>query len=124
MKTMQRQRGMTGVGWMLVFALIVFFTFVGIKIMPIYMDSFTVGSVLSDLEKEAGIGSKTPAQIMSTIMKRLDINMIEEVGRDNISIDRSGTFLNVEIDYEVRRNFMGNIDVVLSFTKKAEIPIR
>jgi len=121
MKTMQQQKGMTGVGWVLVFLLIAFFTLIGVKIVPIYMSSMSVGSILSDLEDEPGMSSKSPAEILDTVLKRLDINMISDVGRDDIYLDHSGDTTTVEISYEVRRKFIGNIDVVLSFDKKAEI---
>jgi len=121
MKTMQQQKGMTGVGWILVFLLIAFFTLIAVKIAPIYMSSMSVGSMLSDLEDEPDMRSKTPAEILDTVLKRLDINMITDVGRDDIYIDHTGDTTTVEIAYEVRRKFLGNIDVVLSFDKKAEI---
>jgi hypothetical protein len=67
MKSIHRQRGMTPIGWILVFLLIAFFTLIALKLVPIYLDSFTVGSVISDLKKEPGIAAKTPREVLSII---------------------------------------------------------
>ncbi|MDY6979152.1 MAG: DUF4845 domain-containing protein [Pseudomonadota bacterium] len=122
MTNMQYQKGMTGLGWMLVLALIAFFTLVGLKVIPVYMNSFTVGSILSDMEDEPGIGSKTPAEILETLGKRLKINMINDIGHDEIYLESGKNMYYIDVEYEVRRDFIGNIDLVLSFSKSAEIP--
>jgi len=60
MKSIPRQQGMTSIGWILVFLLIAFFTFITLKIVPIYLDSFKAVSILEDLEKDPTTGSKSP----------------------------------------------------------------
>jgi hypothetical protein len=121
MNSPQYQKGMTGLGWVMVFFLIAFFTLIILRLFPAYMDSFKVGSIVSDIREEQGIGSKTPAEIRTMIMRRFDINMVTDVGRDDIYIERRGGMLVIEVDYEVRRKMLGNIDVVISFNKSAEV---
>lgn len=122
MYTMRYQKGMTGIGWILTLVLIAFFALIAMKIVPIYMTSFTVSSILSDVEQEPDMGSKTPGEILQTIGKRFRVNMVKDVSRDNIYIDSTKNEIIVEIEYEVRRNFIGNVDLVLSFNKQANIP--
>ena len=122
MQNVRRQKGMTGIGWIIVFLLIAFFTLVGVKVLPIYISSMTVSSVLSDMEQEYGMGSKTPGEIIRTFSKRMQVNNISDVTHENVYIERSGNVMLVEVDYEVRRNFIGNMDIVVKFSKTAEIP--
>ena len=65
----------------------------------------------------------TPAEIERMVLKRLDINMVTDVKRDDISVTKTGNSITVEINYEVRQHMFGNIDVVVSFDKRAEIPL-
>lgn len=124
MKSIHRQRGMTPIGWILVFLLIAFFVLIALKLVPIYLDSFTVGSVLSDLKKEPGIATMSPGQVEATIRKRLDINMVKGLSADDIYIEKVGDTLNINAEYEVRENLMGNVDLVVSFDKSVEVTAR
>jgi hypothetical protein len=124
MKSIHRQRGMTPIGWILVFLLIAFFTLIALKLVPIYLDSFTVGSVISDLKKEPGIAAKTPREVLSMIEKRLDINMVKGVKADDIFIEKVGDSMTISAEYEVRENLMGNVDLVVSFNKSVEVTAR
>jgi hypothetical protein len=124
MKSIHRQRGMTPIGWILVFLLIAFFTLIALKLVPIYLDSFTIGSVISDLKKEPGIGSKSSREILSTIEKRLDINMVKGITADDILIEKAGDAMTISTEYEVRENILGNVDVVVSFNKSVEVSAR
>jgi len=124
MRSIQRQRGMTAIGWLLVIAMIVFFMFIGIKLMPAYIDQFNVSSVLSSLEDEAATGSMSPGEITGTIMKRLDINMVKDVQADDIYITQAGNIRIIEVDYEVQRKLFANVDILIRFSNKAEVPLR
>ena len=124
MKSIHRQRGMTPIGWILVFLLIAFFALIALKLIPIYLDSFTVGSIMSDLKKEPGISAKSPQEVMSMINKRLDINMVKGLTADDIYIEKIGDTMSISAEYEVRENLMGNVDVVVSFNKSVEVSAR
>ena len=124
MKSIHHQRGMTPIGWILVFLLIAFFTLITLKLVPIYIDSFTIGSVISDLKKEPGIGSKSPREVLATIEKRLDINMVKGVTADDIIVEKVGDTMSISAEYEVRENILGNVDVVVSFNKSVEVSAR
>lgn len=121
MNSIRQQQGATALGWLLILALIAFFALVALKIIPVYMNAFTVGSVLSNMEDEPGMGSKSPAEILSTLDKRLSINMIKDISRDDIYIDSGKDVIVLELEYEVRRSFMGNIDLVMHFNQRADI---
>jgi len=117
----RKQRGMTAIGWVLVLLLIGFFALIGLNLAPIYIDSFSVGSILSELKQEPGVGAMSPAEISKTIVKRLDINSVYSVTRDDIYIDRGRGETIIAIEYEVRKGLMGNIDLVVSFDKSVTV---
>ena len=125
MKSLQRQQGMTTIGWILTFLLIAFFTLIALKIVPIYIDSFKAVSILEDMEKDAyEVGAMSPGEIVRTLQKRLSINMVQGVTSDDIYVERNGDSMTIGLDYEVRRNLLGNLDVVVSFETSIEVPVR
>ncbi len=124
MKSIHRQRGMTPIGWVLVFLLIAFFALIALKLVPIYLQSFSVGSVISDLKDEPGIGAMTSREITSLVTKRLDVNMVTGVNAEDIYVERLGSTKKIIADYEVREGMLGNVDVVVSFKKSVEVPAR
>lgn len=124
MKLASQQRGMTGIGWLLMIAVIIFVVLIAIKILPVYIDHFNVSSVLSSLENEPGISTMTGGEVTNMLMKRLDINIVKDVTRDDIYISQQNQVRLIEIEYQVQRKLVGNIDVLIHFNDKIEVPIR
>jgi hypothetical protein len=122
MKQVGKQKGMTAIGWVFAFALIAIVTLVTLKLLPIYLDGFSVKSSLASLENEHNIGKMSPLKIKSMLLKRLDINMVTDVTKDDIYIDRSNGAMTIEVDYEVREKLIGNLDVVVMFNSSIEVP--
>jgi len=106
------------------FLLIAFFTLIALKLVPIYLDSFTIGSVISDLGKEPGLAAKTPREVATMIERRLDINMVKGLTADDIIIDKVGDTMTISAEYEVREKMVGNVDVIVSFNKSVEVTAR
>ena len=122
MYSIHKQKGMTAIGWVLVFMLIAIATLFTLKLLPIYLDGFAVKSSLESLKEQHNVNKMSPARIKQTILKRLDINMVTDVSKDDIYIEKDKSGTSVEIDYEVRDNLVGNLDIVVSFDYTVDIP--
>jgi hypothetical protein len=121
-KTGQKQKGMTGISIAVLLVLFGFIALIGLKLFPVYMESFKVNSALDSLEKEAGVAKKPSGAVVTLLMKRLDIDDVESVTRQEISIERSTTGMTVYVDYEVEKHLFSNISLLVVFEKSAEIP--
>jgi len=122
MKSIRQQNGLGAIGWLSVLALIAVCALLFLKIVPTYINSMTIGSILSDMAEDPDMGSRSPGELMVTLTKRLNVNSITDVGRDEVYIERGAKSTVIELDYEVRKDLVGNIDIVLSFNKRVEIP--
>lgn len=122
MKSIQQQKGMGALGWIAVLALIAFTSLLVLKLAPVYMNSLTINSILSGMEEDQELGSKSPGEIKTTLFKRINVNRITDVALDEVFIEQTKDNIVVEVDYEVRNKLIANIDFVISFHKKAEIP--
>lgn len=119
-----KQNGMTAIGWMLVLLLVGFVAFFFLKLLPIYIDGFKVGDAVNSFKSDYGIADKSPAEIEKLLLRRLDINMVTDVKRDDISVTKSGNILTIEVAYNVRTHLFANVDLIVSFDKRADIPER
>jgi hypothetical protein len=122
MRNTQNQRGMTAIGWLIVLVLVLFFAIVLMKLVPVYIDGYKVYSSLESLEADDSAHGKSPLELRKLLMKRLDINMVTDVGKDDISFSRDRNGTRVEVDYEARRQLFGNMYVVIVFNKAVVVP--
>jgi hypothetical protein len=117
----KKQRGMTGLGWLLVIFLICFFSFVGITLFPVYMENYSIKSVVEAVKQEPNVAKKSTSQIRTMIRKRLIINSIRDLKKEHIIIKKFAGNLTVKIEYEVRKPLFGNLDVVMAFKDEFEM---
>ena len=120
----KKQRGMTGIGWLTVIFLICFFAFVGITLFPVYMENFSIKSIVEDVKKEPNVNKKSTGEVRTMINKRLTINGIRGLKKEHITIKKFAGVLSVKIEYEVRKPLFGNLDVVMSFKDELEMEAR
>ena len=121
MKRLDRQRGMTGLGWLTVLALIGFFAMLILKLAPVYMEHYSIKTVLASLKEEPLITQKSVRDVRRLLQKRLTVNGVYELPRDAVRIKKSNGVMRVRIVYEVRKHMAGNVDAVISFDDKVEL---
>ncbi len=121
---LKKQRGMTGLGWLMVIFLICFFAFIGIKLFPVYMENYSIKNIVKAVKQEPNIAKKSSGAVRTMIRKRLIINSIRDLKNENIIIKKFAGVLSVKIEYEVRKPLFGNLDVVMSFKDEFELTAR
>ncbi|CAI8776386.1 DUF4845 domain-containing protein [Methylocaldum szegediense] len=115
------QNGLTLIGFLWVAFLIGFFSLLVLKIGPIYLEHYKVVSSLESLKKENDIASKSREEILSLLQKRWEINMVERVTAKDVKIIKNGSYLKVEIAYDVAQHLFGNVDALLHFDDLIEV---
>jgi hypothetical protein len=115
------QKGMTGLGWLTVIALVLFFALLIVKLVPTYIENYSIRTILHSLNEDPLITQQSPAHIREILHHRLQINSVYDMKDSAIHIEKSSGVLRVEIVYEVRKPMFGNIDVVMSFDNKLEV---
>lgn len=114
-----RQQGLSFWGYLLVVGLVVFFALVGVKLFPLYYDNFKVSAALKSVQQEPNAASSTDAQLREMLLKRLDIDNVQHITKDDIEIQRQGDKLLISINYEARENLFGNLDVITVFNNSS-----
>ena len=116
------QRGMSAVGFIIVLGLIGGSVLVTLKLFPAYMESFKVTAAMESLMNQPGIGESGKAVVIDKLMKRLDVDNVDNVKPANIDVrPRDGGGVILGIKYETRGNLFGNLDFVVRFDKSVDL---
>lgn len=118
-----KQKGMTAIGWLLVILVAGIIAFALLKLIPVYFDGWKIGKTMDNVASDTASIGKNPRELQRDLLKRLDINMIYSIKADDIGITRSdGGGYSIEIDYEPRIHFFGNLYFVAVFDKTVTVP--
>ncbi|HEY3644177.1 MAG TPA: DUF4845 domain-containing protein [Gammaproteobacteria bacterium] len=113
----RKQTGLTAITWIVLIAMIGFIGIFAFKLIPIYMDYYTIDNALTSVAK--GAAGESPAQLKMSIDNIFDVNSVNAVKVDDIGIKpgTDGKTLIMDLDYDARTNFIANVDLVVHFEK-------
>jgi hypothetical protein len=115
------QRGMSLLGFIIVLTMVLCFAYLGLRLVPVYLEYYSVVSAMNGLASERGSAQLDPSQIRRKLLERLYLSYTDDnVGEENIRIVRRDG-VNVRITYEVRKPIIGNVDVIAAFDKQVKL---
>lgn len=116
MRALTRQRGMTGIGWLIVLGLIGFFALLTLKMVPSYLEYYKIVATLDSIAEEKGFHS--PAEIRDLLGRRFDINYVNVILPRDVTIRSAGQYYNVRAKYDSKVHLFGNVSVLMAFDKQ------
>lgn len=84
------------------------------RVGPLYLDNYFVQSSVKALQDE-DISKMTDAQVRKVLDRYFLINGVRDMSARDAEIERNKTSTVVKLDYEKRIDFLGNLDVVVTF---------
>lgn len=115
MKTKATQTGMGMLPTLVVVGVVIVFATIAVKLMPIYVDYWTLTRVLNDVVEEERSDDPTPAGIRNALSNRFITNRIEAISLRDIKISSDKKGVVIDARYEKRTPIMFNIDAVVRF---------
>lgn len=119
-----RQRGMTLTSFLAVLIVVAFAIYIGMKLIPMYQEYYSVRSALKGLANEPGSADMDPSRIQDMFFKRMDINYSDHVKPQDVKFERIDGGWRMNVNYEVRRELIGNLDVVGKFDTSQDLTRR
>ena len=117
----KKQSGMTLIGFIIVLSVVLFISFIGMKIAPIYLEYYSVVSAMNGVAEERGSANYSPYDIKVKVLNRLYLSYsAENVKEKHIKLIRSKG-VHLQIAYEVRKPVIGNLDVMATFDKSVRL---
>lgn len=118
-----KQEGITLIGLIIVLSIIGFLTLTTLKLFPVYMENLAVQKAMEAVETEPTLKSLTAGQMRSLFEKKLNVNQVTSVQAKDAKINRSVGEVTFKVEYEVRKDYIANIDLVMSFNHEFVAPI-
>lgn len=84
-----------------------------------YLDDLTINKTIEDRVRAiANDQSGSEGKFMSTVQSQLEMNNMRTLKAEDImTVQGSGSSLKIHKNYEVRKKFMGNIDLVMHYER-------
>lgn len=122
MVPLNRQRGLSLWMVMVLAAILGTAGVAGLKLFPIYMESFKIDSAMKAMVQQPTITDMSKAEIRSAILKRFDIDTVETINYGNIKellkIEKKGKRVTLSTEYQAVTPVMGNVHFLVKFEKK------
>ncbi|MHB1145184.1 MAG: DUF4845 domain-containing protein [Thiobacillus sp.] len=115
-----RQRGLTMFGFLFVAVVLVAVALLAMKLVPAYVEYFSVKKILNTMGQESDLRSKSNAEIRNDFSRRASVGYVTVVKAQDISIDRSGGVPVVSADYVFRTKLVGNVSLVVDFSASSD----
>lgn len=115
-----KQDGMSISGYVILIVLLAFVVAISMKLVPAYIEHYYVVHSLDELKSLGGTLPET--EIPSRLMKNFSINDVDNVSRKNIKLKRiDANTLGVSVVYDIQRQLIGNVDVIIHFSNTVEL---
>ncbi|HEY6453970.1 MAG TPA: DUF4845 domain-containing protein [Steroidobacteraceae bacterium] len=120
----RRQRGVTFIGWLILLIPVAILGYVGIRLVPIYLNYMRVAHSVEQTATEMktdDMATLTPLLIRATLSKHFDIESITFPDVKDLTVTRDGTGWTIEAKFEDSAPLFGNISMVVDFDKVSKI---
>jgi hypothetical protein len=116
----RNQQGMTLASFIIVLAVVGVFIYMGMKLIPMYSEYFSVKKALEGMASEPGMANNDAAKIKDLFFRRMDVSYGDDVKPENVKLRRKDAGWVMTVDYEVRRPLIANLDVIGHYTAEKE----
>lgn len=114
---MHKQRGMTFLGLVLMIAGIVFIAVIGMKLVPAYIEYFSVKKAIARIANDPSFKQMSRAEMVATFDRTAAINNITVVKGNDLAVERTTSGMPVVVmEYQTIVPLVGNVSALLDFS--------
>jgi len=110
-----RQSGLTIFGFLVVAAVVVVFAMVGFRVVPSYIEYYSVRKALDDAMRGNTADPNNPTAFRNELARRLETSYVDNVKAADVILQRSGGQIIAELAWERRLHMWGNMYILLEF---------
>jgi hypothetical protein len=122
MSLRKRQRGLSFLSLIAIVGFLGFSAVIGLKLIPVYMDSWKIDGIMDAVISEPGINEQSRKEIINLMLKRLDIDAVDAVNYrsydESMTITKRKNQVTISIIYRVETPLIGNLTLVADFDKE------
>jgi hypothetical protein len=118
----KQQRGMTGLGLVMLLAVFGFIALGVLQMVPVYLENMKIVQVLNQIKDELDGQNPTVTDIRKSLGKRVNIESLREVNYiKDFKIARSELGYNVSTTYSRKKRYIANLYLLAEFDHAVEI---
>ena len=121
MRLRKKQRGLSFLGLIVLVGVIGFCIVIGLKLIPIYMESWKIDGIMEAVISEPGINDQSRQEVIDSMLKRLDIDAVDAVNysnwRDKLTVAKRKNSTSINVRYEITTPLIGNLSLLAVFDK-------
>jgi hypothetical protein len=112
---MKKQAGVSLGGLLVVSALVIVVALVGFKLLPAYLEYFTVQRIIRDLAHGSEVRGGSTMDVQRAFDRRAQIDNIKAVKGTDLEISKLGDRFDITASYAVRVPLFANVSACLDF---------
>ena len=109
------QRGITMLGLLITLSIVIFFAYCAMKIVPMYIEYYSVKKALASLASENRADSVSKEKLRENFARHMKIDYVSTVKPEMLKIESTDAGYRLLMDYERRETLFANRDVVGKF---------
>jgi hypothetical protein len=116
---MRRQRGISLIGLLIVSAVLVFVAIMGFKLLPSYIEYFTIKRVVTDLASGSEVRGGAVRDVMVAFDRRAQIDDIRSIRGSDLEVVKQGDGFIISAAYSVQVPLFGHLSACMDFQAEA-----
>lgn len=117
---MNKQKGVTFVGMVLVAIVVVIVAILGLRLVPAYIEYQTVKHAMKQIATDPELKGATAAQVRNSFVRHAAVDNIAVVSADDLDISTEGGQVSVSAAYAKKVPLFGNINFCIDFVAKSD----
>jgi Tfp pilus assembly major pilin PilA len=114
----RKQNGLTLIGFVIVLSIVLLFAYAAMRLVPMYLEYYALIQAMEKLEDDPMAKTMSAQKIRQSIQMSLWASYASNNIKDqHIRISKKSDGVNVRVAYEVRKDFLGNVDLIGSFDR-------
>ena len=114
----RKQNGLTLIGFVIVLSIVLLFAYTAMRLVPMYLEYYALIQAMEKLEDDPMAKTMSAQKIRQSIQMSLWASYASNNIQDqHIRISKKSDGVNVRVAYEVRKDFLGNVDLIGSFDR-------
>ncbi len=115
---MDKQRGLSLIGLLITSAVVVFFALVGFKLLPSYIEYWTIQRIVSDLGRSPELRGTSILSVQNAFDRRATIDNVTSVKGRDLEVNKVGEGFEIATNWSTRVPLFSNINACLDFEVK------
>ena len=114
----RKNNGLTLLGFLIVLSVVLFFAYAGMRIVPMYLEYNSLINAMDLVKNDPNAARMSAPQIKKKIENSLWVSYSSDnIKKEHMKIFKNSNGVNLRVAYEVRKPFLGNIDIIGKFDR-------